>query len=318
MIVVDLFSGVGGLSLGLMNAGFDVVASYDSWDKAVENYRNNFQHPIFQFDLNDHDEAARLVAEFKPDMIVGGPPCQEFSSAGKRSEGAKANLTTSYAKTVTDVRPNWFIMENVERALSSNAYQQARQIFKDAGYGLSENVMDASLCGVPQKRKRFFCIGKLDEDDGFLDAEIHRNLSKSPMTVRQYLGSELDIDHYYRHPRSYARRGIFSIDEPSPTIRGVNRPVPQNYPGHSGDTADASTVRPLTTQERSRIQTFPASFKWTGTKTNIEQMIGNAVPVNLAEYMGQAINRYIADPDWSKVNKDHNPFADCVDTEIDD
>ena len=100
------------------------------------------------------------------------------------------------------------------------------------------------------------------------------------MTVTDALGDELDIKFYYRHPRSYARRGIFSIDEPSPIIRGVNRPIPAGYIPHPTDPIkDLTGIRALTSVERSMIQTFPKDFKFIGTKTSIEQMIGNAVPV---------------------------------------
>ena len=83
------------------------------------------------------------------------------------------------------------------------------------------------------------------------------------MIVREYMKDELDIDYYYRHPRNYSRRAIFSVDEPSPTVRGVNRPIPESYQKHRGDAADPSeNVRPLTTIERARIQTFPDNFKF--------------------------------------------------------
>ncbi|MDQ6961478.1 MAG: DNA cytosine methyltransferase [Mariprofundaceae bacterium] len=114
------------------------------------------------------------------------------------------------------------------------------------------------------------------------------------MTVRDYLGSSLGLDYYYRHPRNYSRRGVFSIDEPSPTVRGVNRPLPPGYKKHSGDPIhiNLSDIRPLTTIERSYLQTFPETFKWNGTKTNLEQMIGNAVPVKLAEFVAKSILEY--------------------------
>ena len=294
MITVDLFSGVGGLSLGCQQAGFETVAAYDFWDKAVANYNANFSHPCYEFDLSDSGATVRELSQYKLDMIVGGPPCQEFSSAGLRDEGSKANLTPAFATTVATIRPQWFIMENVERATLSKAYKAARDIFKAAGYGLSENVLDASLYGVPQKRKRFFCIGKLGEADGFLDSELLSGKSESPMTLRQYFGDELGVDHYYRHPRSYARRGIFSIDEPSPTIRGVNRPIPGDYARHPGDTACPSTVGPLTTEQRARVQTFPREFVWLGAKTAKEQMIGNAVPVALGKHVADAVMRFAA------------------------
>ena len=99
---------------------------------------------------------------------------------------------------------------------------------------------------------------------------------------------------YYRHPRNYNRRGVFTIDEPSPTVRGVNRPVPKGYKLNTCDpeNVDLSKVRPLTTIERSYIQTFPSDFKFSGTKTNLEQMIGNAVPVNLGTFIAKAIKEY--------------------------
>ena len=115
------------------------------------------------------------------------------------------------------------------------------------------------------------------------------------MSIHDYLGNKLGIEHYYRHPRSYMRRGVFSIYEPSPTIRGVNRPIPKGYKKHEGDLADISKIRPLTTKERSLIQTFPENFVFNGTKTNLEQIIGNAVPVKLAQFVANCINEYIVD-----------------------
>ena len=162
------------------------------------------------------------------------------------------------------------------------------------GYGLTEIVLDASRCGAPQKRKRFFCIGGLNEDDGFLLDRLTAGLSDHDMTVREFFGESLGFEYYYRHPRNYSRRAIFSIDEPAPTMRGVNRPVPKGYPGHPNDACPVSdSLRALTTEERALFQTFPADFHWCGTKTDKEQMIGNAVPVKLGEYVARTLREYI-------------------------
>jgi DNA (cytosine-5)-methyltransferase 1 len=124
------------------------------------------------------------------------------------------------------------------------------------------------------------------------------------MTLFDYFGKSLGIEYYYRHPRSYARRGIFSIYEPSPTIRGVNRPIPKGYTKHDGDPVEISDkVRPLTTKERSRIQTFPDNFIFNGSKTVLEQVIGNAVPVKLAEFVATCIMEYISDKQHNKMIK---------------
>lgn len=294
MQAVDLFSGCGGLSLGLVNSGIDVVGAFENWQPAIDVYQKNFNHKVANIDLRNVEEAVDAISKLKPDLIAGGPPCQDFSSAGKRDENlGRADLTISYAKIVVGVKPSWFIMENVERATKSNAYKEAKKILAE-NYGLTEIVLDASFCGVPQKRKRLFLIGKQGEKHGFLEAPILAGLSKKGLTIKEYLGNKIDTNFYYRHARSYARRGIFGIDEPSPTIRGVNRPIPPNYKLHSGDaTTDISIVRPLSAKERALIQTFPDDFRWEGTnKSTLEQIIGNAVPVKLAEYVGKHIKSY--------------------------
>ena len=292
--VVDLFCGCGGLSLGFEKAGMDVVAGFDNWSEALNVYRNNFSHPAIRTDLSNVDESVEKIRSFTPDMIIGGPPCQDFSSAGKRNEdNGRGDLTVCYAQIISRITPQWFVMENVERILKTQKLQEALTIFRAAGYGLTYMVLNAALCGVPQKRKRFVMIGKLGEKDDFIKEELLSHLSDHEMSVAEYFGDKLDIKYYYRHPRSYARRGIFSTDEPSATIRGVNRPMPQGYTLHPGDPVKSLVgIRPLTSRERSMIQTFPEDFDFQGTKTNIEQMIGNAVPVNLGYYVADAIFRF--------------------------
>lgn len=290
MKVVDLFAGGGGLSLGFQRQGFKIAAAFEWWDVAVKCYEANFSHPVHQIDLSDVDNAVYLISQYAPDIIIGGPPCQDFSHAGKRIEASRASLTDSYAKIVATICPKCFVMENVDRARTSKAYANARKIFKEAGYGLTEIVLDASLCCTPQKRKRFICFGMQGKSDGFAIKTFVQRMSKESMTLRDYFGDMLGFEFYYRHPRNYNRRAIFSIDEPAPTIRGVNRPVPKGYPGHPNDACPVTdNLHVLTTEERSWIQTFPKDFNWIGSKTNIEQMIGNAVPVNLAAFVAETV-----------------------------
>lgn len=294
MKLIDLFSGCGGLSLGFQNAGFEIVASVDHWKPAVTVYRENFTHPILDIDLSElHDFS--ILKEHAPDIIIGGPPCQDFSSAGKRTEHLQANLTVKFAEIITTVKPNYFVMENVDRIITTKTIQTAIQMFKLGGYGLTSRILNASLYGVPQLRKRFFLIGALDQGDDMFGSFLDNTLTDKPLTVFDYLGNLLGIEHYYRHPRSYLRRAVFSIYEPSPTIRGVNRPIPKTYQFHPKDTLkDINQLRPLTTIERSYLQTFPQNFKWANpTKSDLEQMIGNAVPVKLAEFVANCILRRI-------------------------
>lgn len=287
--VVDLFAGVGGMSLGFELAGFDVVAGYDNWERAVEVYASNFDHDAHLMDLTDTDGAIEHVARYSPKVVIGGPPCQDFSSAGKRRERSNAFLTECFARIAIDSEPEAIVMENVPRAQSSFAYHQARNLIAAVGYDIDEIVLDASLCGVPQLRKRFFSIALRDRDARIVTEHLSSNMGLVSMSVADYLKDEIDTEFYYRHPRNYSRRAIYSVFEPSATIRGVNRPIPPNYPGHHLDAAPLESARPLTTHERSRIQTFPEDWNWTGTKTDVELMIGNAVPVELARFVAEGL-----------------------------
>lgn len=293
--LIDLFAGCGGMSLGFQNAGFHVIAAYDNWQPAIDIYSRNFNHPINKKDLSQEDISNELIG-MTPDIIIGGPPCQDFSIAGKRNfEGKRANLTLIYGNIIQTVRPRWFVMENVYNIEKSPVFDQVLQIFKNAGYGLTKHVWDASYMGVPQMRKRYFVIGRQNTEDDFLLEDLEKNLSKERMTLARYLGdNQLDTEYYYMHPRSYARRAIFSVNEASATIRGVNRPMPNAYTCHPADkTKDLAQVRSLTSKERSFIQTFPEEFIFVGAKTDVEQAIGNAVPVKMAEYIGKAILNYM-------------------------
>jgi len=276
-LILSLFPNIGMLDKAFEEAGFCVVRGPDL---------------LFGGDIKNFHPPKDVFWG-----IIGGPPCQDFSSAGKRDETlGRADLTLSYANIVVHAKPEWFVMENVERIMKSKILKEAISIFKSAGYGISYDVLDASYCGVPQSRKRFFLVGHKNSTDNFLNPYFQKNQSKKPMTLHDYFGDTLGLEYYYRHPRSYARRGVFSIYEPSPTIRGVNRPVPNGYPGHSGDPVSVSkNVRPLTTEERSQIQTFPKNFVFNGNKTETEQIIGNAVPVKLGEFVANCIKEYIFD-----------------------
>ena len=291
---VDLFSGCGGMSLGFMNAGIDVVEAFDNWDPAINVYRENFDHSITKQDLSDIQSAIELVSNDSPDLICGGPPCQDFSTAGYQDETrGRAALSIAFSEIVASVKPSWFVMENVATIRNTKSFARALDNYRAAGYGLTCKVLNAAYCGVPQARKRMFVVGGLDQSDRFLDKELETNLAAKPMSIRDCLGDSLGIDYYFRVPTNYSRRGVFSIDEPSMTIRAVDRPIPKGYKGNPKDPVPVSEVRCLTPKERSYIQTFPKDFKFFGGKSDMNTMIGNAVPVNLANYVASALLRYI-------------------------
>ena len=291
---VDLFCGCGGMSRGFENAGFNIIAGFDNWKPAIRVYEANFTHPVIEQDLSKVEDSVEKIKPYHPDFIIGGPPCQDFSTAGYQDETrGRAILSVCYSRIVCALLPKYFVMENVATIKNSVSFKTVISNFKNAGYGLTQKILDAAYCGVPQTRKRMFVIGELNGKDNFLDEELDRNLTKEPMSIHDYLGDSLGIEYYFRVPTNYSRRGIFSIHEPSMTIRAVDRPIPSGYKGHPSDPVPVSEVRCLTPKERSLIQTFPESFNFFGGKSDMNSMIGNAVPVNLAKYVGEALGRYI-------------------------
>lgn len=302
MRAVELFCGAGGMGLGLKKAGFDLVQAYDAWQPAVEAYRKNVGPHAWVMDLKDIYKVGPMVAALAPDIIVGGPPCQDYSSAGKNIEGENAGMTRAYAMLVCIARPRWFVMENVSRASRSQAWAEARAMLVKAGYGLSECKLDAAFHGVPQSRKRLFVVGRLGETDGFLDSALMAARSERAMTVRDMFGLGIK-DAFYVHPRFPGKKGVWSATEPAPTVRGsYRRPMPESYQPHPDDAsliqcgefcpADPvpTGAATLTQEQVARIQGFPVGWEWsTAGSGDIDQMIANAVPSPLAEAIGRVI-----------------------------
>jgi DNA (cytosine-5)-methyltransferase 1 len=279
------------MSLGLKDAGFTPIAAYDNASVALDVYNHNLGHHARMADLKDPTDVIRELRARRPDMIAGGPPCQEFSSAGKRCEGDRARLMVVLAEIAVAVGPPWFLLENVDPARHSRAFSAARQVLSQH-YGVTLATLDASYCGVPQRRRRFVCIGRRGAPDDFLREALMGGLAQKPMTVRDHVGNTFGTDHYYLHPRFSGRRAIYSIDEPAPTIRTTLRNPPHGYKRHKADSADVNEARALTLGECAALQTFPEGWTWLGTSTQIATMIGNAVPPALATRLGRAILAY--------------------------
>lgn len=165
MKVVDLFSGCGGLSLGFEVAGYEIVKAFDKWTPAVKTYRANFLHPIEQVSLQDVEAIPEC------DVIVGGPPCQGFSSAGLRRIGDVRNsLVGEFARLVANARPRAFVFENVEGFITAEAGNYLFDLLRpliDAGYRLHVRKVNMSNYGVPQHRKRVVVVGGLYWDPSF-------------------------------------------------------------------------------------------------------------------------------------------------------
>ncbi len=166
--VIDLFAGVGGLSLGFEKAGFDVVLANEYDESIAESYK--FNHRKTNMIVGDITKLD-LEKEFgkyseKIDVIIGGPPCQGFSQKGQRKtiNDERNFLFRYYVSVVSLVKPKMFLMENVPNLLTAeNGYfkKEITDLFAGLGYSISSAVVNAKDYGVPQNRRRAIVIGKL-------------------------------------------------------------------------------------------------------------------------------------------------------------
>ncbi len=173
--VLDLFCGAGGLSLGFKNAGFEIIGGVDFDSAAMDTHKHNFESN-FEYcgDISEIDDSIIDKLKGKVDVIIGGPPCQGFSSANRQSkedEDPRNKLFFQYIRFVKNILPKAFLIENVPGILSrDNGYAKDKiiKITSELGYNVSVKVLKASDYGVPQKRARAFFVGiRKDYDDSF-------------------------------------------------------------------------------------------------------------------------------------------------------
>ena len=305
MYYCDLFSGCGGVSVGFEEAGFTCVVAVDNDKNAAAIYKENFPtHPFILHDLSlplslpEGDEMRELF----PDCVMcGGAPCQDFSLCGpveKKKLGQRARLTPAFARHVLDWMPRWVVFENVRNAQLKPQFAELMQTLQAAGYVTRHEVLLASEFGMAQKRFRLILLATRGEDAGVrLDCawrHIHAQKVEGVLTVREQLARyQLTCPHdffYYPAPR-LRTRSIYSVDEPSPTIRGRTRPLPSTYEFQETDsTKDSEKIFNLDTRHIAALQHFPAWFRWLPNRGVVNnQCIGNAVPPVLARIIGNAI-----------------------------
>lgn len=159
---VDLFSGAGGLSLGLENAGWTCAVAIEHWADAAATYAKNFgAGAVWETDI----EAVSREALFErlpeqPGWVVGGPPCQGFSTVGKRDRADPRNrMFLEFVRVVETVEPEGFILENVLGLKDMRVVEMVRAPFEALGYKVSFMVLKAADFGVPQLRRRVVFVG---------------------------------------------------------------------------------------------------------------------------------------------------------------
>lgn len=291
--VVSLFAGCGGSSLGYSMAGYRELLAVERDDNAVETFRLNLPAvPVFHGDIADLSvgEALRMagVREGELDVLDGSPPCQGFSTAGKREFGDGRNqLFREYVRLLRGFRPKALVMENVSGMVKGGMkliFAEILRELKASGYRVRARLMNAKYFLVPQSRERMIFIGVRDD----LGVEPgHPPALAAPYTVREAIGhlpagepgdhSPQVLAAWRRsRPNQSLRKaaryvGSFQSvrldpDEPSPTQ------LCAHYHWHW------AVPRQLTAAETAILGSFPPGWKWAGARHEIKERIGNCVP----------------------------------------
>ena len=344
MKVADLFAGVGGLSLGFKQAGFDVTFAVE-FDKDIASAyeKNHIGTTMYNSDISKLDPKELLKKHGKVDVIVGGPPCQGFSQKGKRlSVNDDRNfLFRQYVRFVDIFRPKYFVIENVPNIITTaNGYFKDEIInaFSRLGYDVKADVFDVSEFGVPQQRRRAVFIGQLQKNK----VEFPRPTGKR-VTVNDAISDMIPLqsgegcdlspyltapaNEYQRKMRKGVRSGVqnhqatahsaIALTRMKMIPKGMGKEVlpPEHrtksiYSGtwcrlieddiaatittrfdtpSSGRFTHPTQNRCITVREAARIQSFPDTFVFYGTKTSQMKQVGNAVPPIFANAIAKEI-----------------------------
>lgn len=308
MRVLSLFTGAGGLDLGFEAAGCETVSAVDNDPESCKTLRfNRPQWNVFEGDIRDYRPAVRDV-----DLVIGGPPCQGFSSAGKGDPNDPRNyLWREYFRVVRAVQPRAVVLENVSALTHKKNGSHLAGIIDElesSGYHFCWDVLNAADYGVPQARRRLFVIGMRDVAPSMPEPITRLR----PRTVRDAIEDleDREPDEEFSHvPPKHAahvvarwdklapgevdpnyRRGRLHYDRPSVTIRagGGYGPRGDHLAGFHPP-IHPTQPRQLTVREAARIQSFPDSWIFRGSKTAQGRQVGNAVPVVLAEALAKHV-----------------------------
>lgn len=306
MNIVSLFSGAGGLDLGLIQAGNNVIWANDIDPDAVSTYKANINNHIIQGDI----QAIDIKSVPSADVIVGGFPCQGFSLANmKRNiEDERNILYKFFYNAIKEKRPIFFIAENVKGILSlgkGSVVEQIKSDFEDADYIVEIHKVNMADYGVPQHRERVLFIGQRKDVAKQmifqLPAPTHSRDGKGGLphwiSIKEAINdlppignTDKDPNNYgstYRFvARNFTAHRVTDPDKPSPTIlaRGNGKGGVCAIPHYNGE-------RRLSIRESAVVQTFPKNFVFVGKMGSCYRQIGNAVPVHFAKLLGLELKR---------------------------
>ncbi len=324
---LDIFAGAGGLSIGLEQAGFDIVAGAE-WDPdACETFAK--AHPTAEVVEGDVNAVDFRRWRTDVDILVGGPPCQPWSTGGKRlGTDDPRDGWPAFLRALREIKPRAFIAENVAGFASGGGRRHYEALVEDLTalrFHVNAHVLNAADYGVPQKRQRLLIVGIRGTDFEFPEPTFARNAKKPWRPAGRMIGVEPvgtpnpAIVTYARSPdlrpnpydgQVYNGGGRpIDLTRPAPTLlasMGGNKTpwidtegVVPEYHAHlvAGGAPRSGRVpgaRRITVEEAALLQTFPPGMHFAGRRSSCYRQIGNAVPPLLAREIGSALLQHIA------------------------
>ena len=319
---IEVCAGGGGLSSGLIKAGFTPILLNDNNNDCCKTLKKN--HPTINIicDSMDNIDYSKYIG--KVDLLTGGLPCQSFSHAGLRKglEDSRGNLMFTFSNILNIISPKMFMIENVKGLLTHNNGETIKTIINIINqndlYNITYKCVDASKYNVPQKRERVFIIGVLKTihcnfefpeesinkkvlkdvlydvpiSNGTKYSQEKQNLFKMIPQGGCWINLPENLQKEYLGNSYYSgggKRGILyrlSMEKPSLTL--LCTPSQKQT-----ERCHPLEERPLTIREYARIQTFDDNYDFVGSIHSQYKQIGNAVPVELAKYMGEALKKVL-------------------------
>lgn len=317
LVAVSLFSGGGGLDLGLSLAGFDFNYSNDEVQYYCDTIAYNFPNCVTEAkdvrDLKGQEIREQIKAE-RISLIAGGPPCQAFSILGKRGSflDLRGQLVFDYIRLINELEPEAFIFENVPGLLTVNNGEDWEKLYYnfqvETGYDLHTETLNAADYGVPQIRKRVFVVGFRQPAEFTFPQPRYRDPSslKLNQNIQDWIPAKLaleNVDGVYNHDIRIHGDRVRSRYEKIPPggrdkVDHTDRIDPEKPSGTVLVGSKSGGGRPhihpyiprhITVREAARLQSFPDWYKLLGTSTAQYRQIGNAVPPLLAFAVGESI-----------------------------
>lgn len=305
MEIVSLFSGAGGLDLGFVQAGHNVIWANDFDSDCVQTYRQNIGNHIVSGPIEDVPTHEIPDA----DVVVGGFPCQGFSQANllRFEEDERNRLYLEFLRVIREKQPQWFLAENVRGILSlagGKAIKRIESDFMKAGYRVQKRLFNTANYGVPQTRQRVIISGtRVDLSEGLdfsYPEPTHDKNGANGLHRWVTIGEALkDIpepgdDHsllnhicskYKVTNRNFTGHRITDPNKPSPTILARG-----NGKGGVCAIQHPNNHRRMSIREQALVQTFPIDFEFYGKLNSCYRQVGNAVPVLFAKMLGEKLH----------------------------